>query len=54
MYATQQRYRITLDLDVIGDINPREIDWYKVLSLEEFDKVNVAVEDFNTDEIYYI
>ena len=25
--AQKQRYRITLDLDVMGDFNPHQIDW---------------------------
>ena len=31
--AQKQRYRITLELDVLSDFNPNQIDWKKVLDL---------------------
>ena len=34
-YGQKSKYRITLELDVLDDFNPREIDWRKVLKMEE-------------------
>ena len=31
--STKTKYRITLELDVDSDFNPRQIDWRKVLDI---------------------
>ena len=31
--ATLNKYRITLELDVLDDFNPRQINWDKVLDI---------------------
>ena len=31
--ATLNKYRITLELDVLDDFNPRQINWEKVLDI---------------------
>ncbi len=35
IYGQKTKYRITLELDVQDDFNPRQIDWRKVLQIEE-------------------
>ena len=35
IYGQKSKYRITLELDVLDDFNPRQIDWRKVLQIEE-------------------
>mgnify|MGYP001227354370 FL=1 len=51
---TRQRYRITLDLDVLGDFDPRNLDWYELLDLSGSEEVRATVEDFDADAIYYV
>ena len=41
---TEQRYRITLDITVLYDFNPKQIDWRKVLDLQENESVNSYTE----------
>ena len=36
---TAQRYRITLDITVEDDFNPQQIDWRKVLDLQDNESV---------------
>ena len=46
--GTQKAYRITLNLSVDSDFNPRQIDWAKVLELDgDYEDVSVYVEDLN-------
>ena len=35
IYGQKTKYRITLELDVQDDFNPRQIDWDKVLDIQE-------------------
>ena len=45
---TQKRYRITLDLSVESDFNPHQIDWDKLLQIDDdFEGLNVYIEDLN-------
>ena len=34
-YGQKSKYRITLELDVLDDFNPRQINWEKVLDIGE-------------------
>ena len=36
---TLNKYRITLELDVLDDFNPRQINWDKVLDIGEDESV---------------
>ena len=47
--AQKRRVRITLDLEVFSDFNPREIDWEKMFQLEPSEKVGAYVEDMDVD-----
>ena len=42
----QQSYRITLDLTVDQDFNPRQIDFNKVFNLSEWEQINTHIEEF--------
>jgi len=42
---TQQRYRITLDLQVENDFNPRDINWEKVFDLGGNESVESYIEE---------
>ena len=44
---TDQRYRITLDITVQDDFNPQQIDWRKVLQLEDNESVQSVTEDLS-------
>ena len=44
---THSKYRITLEVDVERDYNPRDIDWAKVLQLEENEHVQSYIEDLS-------
>ena len=41
---TAQRYRITLDITVLDDFNPKQIDWRKVLDLQDNESVESVTE----------
>ena len=50
--AQKQRYRITLELDVLGDFNPRDIDWEKLFDLGGDEKCQAYIEDLNADRYW--
>jgi hypothetical protein len=45
--AQKQRYRITLDLDVLSDFNPHQIDWEELFKLEGSEHCEAYVEDLS-------
>ena len=46
--AQKQRYRITLDLEVMQDFNPHNIDWEQLFELEGSERViDSYVEDLS-------
>ena len=47
---TDQRYRITLDITVQDDFNPQQIDWRKVLQLEDNESVQSYTESLSTPD----
>ena len=49
---THSRYRITLEVYVEDDFNPQQIDWAKVLQLEENEYVQSYTEDLTIPERY--
>ena len=52
-YGTKSKYRITLELDVLDDFNPRQIDWRKVLQIEENESCDCYIEDVDSPLNYY-
>ena len=52
-YGTKSKYRITLELDVLDDFNPRQIDWRKVLQIEENESCDCYIEDVDSPLDYY-
>ena len=44
-YGQKSKYRITLELDVLDDFNPRDISWEKVFNLQDNEKVESIIED---------
>ena len=47
IYGQKSKYRITLELDVLDDFNPRQIDWRKVLDMQDDETVESVIEDLN-------
>ena len=47
---TQQRYRITLDITTLDDFNPQQIDWRKVLDLQDNESVQSYTESLSTPD----
>tara|TARA_Y100001963_G_C6554010_1_gene341125 strand:+ start:84 stop:257 length:174 start_codon:yes stop_codon:yes gene_type:complete len=45
--CTPTKYRITLELDVVDDFNPHQIDWRKVLDLQDNESVESITEDMS-------
>ena len=43
--STQNKYRITLDLQVESDFNPRDINWDKVFDLGGNESVESYIEE---------
>ena len=48
-YPTLNKYRITLELDVLDDFNPRQIDWAKVLDIGADESVISYTEELDND-----
>jgi len=48
--AQKARYRITLDLDVLGDFDPYNISWDKLFQLEGSEHCEAYVEDLSTPD----
>jgi len=47
--AQKRRVRITLDLEVMSDFNPHQIDYSQLFKLEPNETVESYVEDFEDD-----
>ena len=45
--AQKNRYRITLELDVHDDFNPRDINWDKVFQINEDETVDAYIEELD-------
>ena len=46
-YPTLNKYRITLELDVLDDFNPRQIAWDKMLQMGDNESVVSYIEDLS-------
>ena len=49
-YGAKSKYRITLELDVLDDFNPRQIDWNKVLDIGEDESVVSYTEELDISD----
>ena len=45
--AQKSKYRITLDVEVLSDFNPKQINWGKVLDLQGNESVESYIEDMS-------
>ena len=48
--ATLNKYRITLELDVLDDFNPRQINWEKVLDIGADESVVSYTEELDISD----
>ena len=46
-YGQKSKYRITLELDVLDDFNPRQINWAKMFELAEDESVECYIEELD-------
>ena len=46
-YCSATKYRITLELDVLDDFNPRQINWEKMVELAEDVSVVCYIEELD-------
>ena len=46
--ARKHKYRVTLELEVLGDFDPHQINWNKVFKLEDTEKCSAYVEDLDS------
>ena len=53
IYGQKSKYRITLELDVLDDFNTRQINWRKVLQIEENEDLDCYIEDIDSPLDYY-
>ena len=51
-YRTTERYRITLEVCVEDDFNPQQIDWRKVLDLQDNESVVSYTESLSIPDRY--
>ena len=47
IYGQRTKYRITLELDVHDDFNPRDINWSKVFQINEDESVEAYIEELD-------
>jgi hypothetical protein len=47
LVGQKQKYRITLELNVLGDFDPHQINWEKTLDIQGNESVNAYVEDLS-------
>ena len=47
------KYRITLELDVMEDFNPHNIDFEKLLDIQGGENVEAYVEDLSVPDYYF-
>ena len=52
LQAQKSKYRITLELDVHDDFNPRDINWSKVFQINEDETVEAYIEELDIPEVW--
>ena len=53
IFGQKSKYRITLELDVLDDFNPRDIDWRKVFKLEPAEQCDSYIEELSASDRTY-
>ena len=44
---TKSKYRITLEIEALSDFNPHQIDWEKVLEIQDNESCETIIEDMS-------
>lgn len=47
LVGQKQKYRVTLELEVLNDFDPHQIDWNKTLDLQGGEHANAYIEDLS-------
>ena len=47
IYGQKSKYRITLEIEALDDFNPHQINWDKVLDMQENESVESVIEDLS-------
>ena len=47
IYGQKSKYRITLEIEALDDFNPHQINWDKVLDMQDNESVESVIEDLN-------
>ena len=45
--ATKSKYRITLEIEALDDFNTHQIDWRKVLEIQDNESIESVIEDLS-------
>ena len=45
--AVKKKTRITLEVETLNDFNPNQIDWRKVLDMQDNEEVQSVIEDMS-------
>ena len=48
--AQKQRYRITLNIEALGDFDPNNINWERLFELEGSERCDAYVESLSTPD----
>ena len=48
--AQKSKYRITLEIDALGDFNPHQINWEELFDLQGDETVESYIEDLSNPE----
>ena len=52
--AQKSKYRITIELDVMGDFNPHNIDYKELFNLDGSEQCDAYVEDLSTPDVWWV
>ena len=47
IYGQKSKYRITLEIEALDDFNPHQINWRKVLDMQDNKDVESVIEDLS-------
>jgi|TARA_B100000530_G_scaffold234946_1_gene152465 predicted component of type VI protein secretion system len=47
IYGQKSKYRITLEIEALDDFNPHQINWDKVLDMQDNESVESVIEDLS-------
>jgi predicted component of type VI protein secretion system len=50
LIGQKSKYRVTLELDVMEDFNPHQIDWNKVLDLQGSERARSYIENLSSPD----